>query len=325
MANRNLEDSTSLAAILAGYQPIDSDLTAIAALSTTSFGRALLTLADAAALRTAAALGTAAVAAISDFVSATTAQNANRILAGPASGSAAAPTFRALTWPDIPAMTPSSTVFFFDDFLWGMTASARVQGASSAVTLNSSVNTDLGGHPGQVELNTGTATNGNAALGIPGVAGLAMLLLGNGVVTFETDVYVLDAVSDGTDTYTFGAGFSDNVVTGTDAVIFRYTHSVNSGKFECVTRSNGVETASDSGITVTQSNWYRLGITINAAASSVDFAINGTVVKTQTTNIPSGANRQTTPMIGMLKSAGTNARRWLVDYVYCRIDLTTPR
>lgn len=34
------------------YQPLDSDLTAIAALSTTAFGRALLALADAAALRT---------------------------------------------------------------------------------------------------------------------------------------------------------------------------------------------------------------------------------------------------------------------------------
>ena len=34
------------------YQPLDSDLTAIAALSTTSFGRAVLAMADAAALRT---------------------------------------------------------------------------------------------------------------------------------------------------------------------------------------------------------------------------------------------------------------------------------
>jgi len=35
---------------LSGYQPLDSDLTAIAALTTTSYGRALLALADAAAL-----------------------------------------------------------------------------------------------------------------------------------------------------------------------------------------------------------------------------------------------------------------------------------
>lgn len=48
-------------------QPLDSDLTAIAALSTTAFGRALLALADAAAGRTALGLGTAATAASGDF------------------------------------------------------------------------------------------------------------------------------------------------------------------------------------------------------------------------------------------------------------------
>lgn len=44
---------------LSGYQPVDSDLTAIAALTTTAYGRSLLTLADAAANKTAilAALG----------------------------------------------------------------------------------------------------------------------------------------------------------------------------------------------------------------------------------------------------------------------------
>lgn len=43
-------------------QPLDSDLTAIAAVTTTSYGRALLALADAAALRTAASLGSLATA-----------------------------------------------------------------------------------------------------------------------------------------------------------------------------------------------------------------------------------------------------------------------
>jgi hypothetical protein len=49
------------------YQPIDSDLTAIAALTTTSYGRGLLTLANAAAARAALELGTAAHAATGDF------------------------------------------------------------------------------------------------------------------------------------------------------------------------------------------------------------------------------------------------------------------
>jgi len=48
------------AAAIAASQPLDSDLTAIAALSTTSYGRAVLALADAAALRAAAGTGTIA-------------------------------------------------------------------------------------------------------------------------------------------------------------------------------------------------------------------------------------------------------------------------
>lgn len=57
----------SLSAADVGAQPLDSDLTAIAALATTAYGRALLALADAAAGRTALGLGTAAVAATGDF------------------------------------------------------------------------------------------------------------------------------------------------------------------------------------------------------------------------------------------------------------------
>jgi hypothetical protein len=48
-------------------QPLDSDLTAIAALTTTAYGRAFLALADASAGRTALGLGTAALSASGDF------------------------------------------------------------------------------------------------------------------------------------------------------------------------------------------------------------------------------------------------------------------
>lgn len=54
------EVTSAISVLSSTYQPLDSDLTAIAALSTTSFGRGLLVLADAAAGRTALALGTAA-------------------------------------------------------------------------------------------------------------------------------------------------------------------------------------------------------------------------------------------------------------------------
>ena len=57
----------AITALSSVYQPVDSDLTAIAALTTTTFGRALLVLADAAALRTAAGLGSAATADTTAF------------------------------------------------------------------------------------------------------------------------------------------------------------------------------------------------------------------------------------------------------------------
>lgn len=58
LAGYGITDAITSAAVAAGYQPLDSDLTAIAALSTTSFGRSLLTQADAAATRTTIGAGT---------------------------------------------------------------------------------------------------------------------------------------------------------------------------------------------------------------------------------------------------------------------------
>jgi hypothetical protein len=57
-----------VAAVAAGFQPLDADLTAIAAVAAqTAFGRAFLALVDAAALRAYAGLGTAAVQNVGAF------------------------------------------------------------------------------------------------------------------------------------------------------------------------------------------------------------------------------------------------------------------
>ena len=62
-----LSDQTDLQSALTGRQPLDSDLTAIAALTTTTYGRSLLTLADAAAGRSSLGLGNVENTALSTW------------------------------------------------------------------------------------------------------------------------------------------------------------------------------------------------------------------------------------------------------------------
>jgi hypothetical protein len=66
-ATGDYDAAGAAAAAQAASQPLDADLTAIAALTTTAFGRALLALADAAAGRTAFGLDTAATHPATDF------------------------------------------------------------------------------------------------------------------------------------------------------------------------------------------------------------------------------------------------------------------
>lgn len=67
---RDSEVTSAIAALSSVYQPLDSDLTSIAALTTTSFGRGLLELANAAALLSAAgAVGTARALTAGDGLS----------------------------------------------------------------------------------------------------------------------------------------------------------------------------------------------------------------------------------------------------------------
>ena len=97
----------------------------------------------------------------------------------------------------------------------------------------------------------------------------------------------VEAVSTGAQTYTARAGFGDTVGSGEHAngIFFRYTHSVNSGKWQCVTRAAGVETATDSGLTA-DTSFHVFAIKVNQAGTSVGFYVDGVLKQTHTTDIP---------------------------------------
>lgn len=174
---------------------------------------------------------------------------------------------------------------------------------------------------GVIECLTGSKSTGRAGI----ETSSSSIRFGGGKHVFETRCRV-PTLSDGTNRFTVRIGFGDNITTDpTDGAFFRYVDSVNSGNWVCVTRSNGVETTSNTSIAPTTTGWQKLRIEVNAAASSVEFFIDGTSVATITTNIPSGAGRETAINLGIVKSLGTTSREFEADWVYFKIIPTTAR
>jgi hypothetical protein len=177
-------------------------------------------------------------------------------------------------------------------------------------------------HPGIITLSTLAVATNSAAITTAANA----VRFGAGAARLAV-IFRIPTLSDATDTFTARVGFCDATnAESTDGAFIRYTHGTNSGKFQFVTRNNSTETATDTGITVGLNTWYRVQIDVNAAGTSATCTINGTLVATNTTNIPTAAGRETGIVPGYIqKSLGTNPRTLDIDYFQLLLKFTTPR
>ena len=178
------------------------------------------------------------------------------------------------------------------------------------------------GRPGIIGVETGTTTSGYAHMVFRPAS---QFLFGGGRIVTEWSVK-LPALSDASNTYTVYVGFEDSSAGSgpVDGAHFEYTHGVNSGAWQVKTTSNSTATTTSTASTV-DTSWHRYAVEINAAASSVTFYIDGTSVATHTTNIPTGAGRETSFGFLIVKSAGTTTRYINVDYMSLYQKLTTSR
>lgn len=160
----------------------------------------------------------------------------------------------------------------------------------------------------------------DAGTDVGGLAGfLSSALLGRmdngGRWKLEQSIRTPAALSDVTNTYILRAGFMDSVsAEPTDGVFFRYNYLVNSGRWQFVTRANGVETITDTGITVAVLTNYILNIEVQPDGLKAFALINGVPVASSITNIPVGAGRETGFGASLIKTAGTTAKVFFTDY-----------
>lgn len=159
----------------AASQPLDSDLTAIAALSTTSFGRSLLEAANAAALRTLAGLGTAATSATTDF------QAADAELAAIAGLTSAA--------DKVPYFTGSGTAALATQTAFARTLlddadASTARGTLGLGTAATAASTDFA--PFTPTVGTGLSTTGTVNLDMAALNGTYQDIAMSGNITFTT-------------------------------------------------------------------------------------------------------------------------------------------
>ena len=200
--------------------------------------------------------------------------------------------------------------------------------ALSAVNAGTIGGSTLGGF-GIISISTGTNTNGGYR--IIG-ASMNVLEFGLGLWRFESRLRI-PTNSDATNTFQFISGFWDTTgsINQSDGIYFLYdaqgvsTGSSASGNWQIVTSSNSVRTFTTTSVAIDNANLQKLRIDVNAAATSVEFYINDTLVGTHTTNIPSGISRLAGSGIYLQKSAGTTARTADVDYLFLKTKFTTPR
>lgn len=175
-------------------------------------------------------------------------------------------------------------------------------------------------HVGVAECSTGTTAAGRAG----GIIGLSSIRFGGGVWLWEATVRVPTLSTVGEE-YIDRIGFLDATATdATDGAYFEYDRLTSGNFWRIKTAAAAARTATVVGA-VAAATWYRLGIAVAAAASSVDFYIDGELVGTHTTNTPSGAGRETGVGFLITKSGGLTPRTLEVDKIAFACSLTTPR
>jgi hypothetical protein len=209
---------------------------------------------------------------------------------------------------------PSEYARHYSDFLCSTVGFQVFLNGVANTTLGGG--TDLGGRPGQVILTTGTSSGGEGRIGSTITT---PVLLTSGFAKFETSVF-LPVLSVAAQEFEVNSGFTVGNRDVAAGVFFYYNAVFRGLNWHCSIRNFGVDNIIDSGVVVNINTWYKL--TVIASSSSARFFINGNLISTVNTGIPTAA---LSPIVNIAKWAGTTARTMQVDYVDLGYKFSTKR
>ncbi|MBW4633572.1 MAG: hypothetical protein KME30_17235 [Iphinoe sp. HA4291-MV1] len=112
------------------------------------------------------------------------------------------------------------------------------------------------------------------------------IILGAAIWRFRAIIRI-PTLSTGSDTFSAFWGLLDSSGASAPQNGCMFVHDNTRGLW-CRNSSGGTNTEASSGVSMVAGNWYDCVIEINKAANSVVYSVNGSVVQTLTTNIPTG-------------------------------------
>jgi hypothetical protein len=175
--------------------------------------------------------------------------------------------------------------------------------------------------PGQIRLQT--TSNTTASLYKEGYH-----FFGGGVYEYRLGLWISN-LSDATNNFTVRVGIGDSFTSTdhTNGAYFEYNHGLNSGNWVGKTAKGGSLTSVNSAIAVAATTWYDLKFVVNAAATSVEFFVDGVSMGSSATNIPNTTSNLCAPIFHQIRTAtASSAGRYVVlDYIEIFQDLTTRR
>jgi len=231
------------------------------------------------------------------------------------------------SWSTVSSFTPNSVVNLYDDFI-AVIGSGTISGSlswsdSGNGWLVSGGTGATSGHPGVIGLASTVALTRPLFLGSGANFGTAFFL-GGGVLTVDW-VFNIATASNSTNRYKLVFGLGDtNAAAQANGCWVQYSDNANSGNWTFNTASASSATNSNSSTAVT-TGWHHAQIVVNAAATSVQFNMDGVSLGTAiTTNIPTAAG--ITPFANLEYVAGTIAAgSILIDMFSLSQTLTTAR
>lgn len=171
---------------------------------------------------------------------------------------------------------------------------------------------------GLIQMSTGTTSTGRVTTSF-GSSTQPVVVLTEGVLTIaESEIYV-DALSDGSQTFTIvGCGLvgDASVASPSSGVAIRYTHGTHSGSWHLYASNGGVSTTIGS-VPAVAVGWHRLRLEVHGEVGMVRGFVNGV-------EILSFANLSYLPTTGVgfaagiHKGAGSTARTCVIDWVRFR-------